>query len=115
MELVPYLSAVILVATIATILLAVISYTAFKVRDQRRPGSRDETPVFFRRYRLGDEETDRLESEPEVHRKIQAEWEQARLRLHTGRRQIQQRLSPAEERRLRALGYVRPPRARALE
>ena len=64
MELVPYLSAVILVATIATILLAVISYAAFKVRDQRRPAGRDDAPVFFRRYRLGDEEGDGEESGP---------------------------------------------------
>ena len=37
MDLVPYLSAVILVATIATILLAIGSYAAFKLRDKRKP------------------------------------------------------------------------------
>ncbi len=56
MDLVPYLSAVILVATIATILLSVISYAAFKMRDKRRPKSQGEKPVFFRRYQPGDED-----------------------------------------------------------
>ena len=37
MDIVPYLSAVILVTTIATILLAVLSYAAFKLRDKRKP------------------------------------------------------------------------------
>ena len=37
MDIVPYLSAVILVATIATILLAILSYAAFKLRDKRKP------------------------------------------------------------------------------
>ena len=50
MDLVPYLSAVILVATIATILLAVLSYAAFKLRDKRKPKSSGEAPVFFHRY-----------------------------------------------------------------
>jgi len=53
MDLVPYLSAVILVTTIATILLAVLSYAAFKLRDKRRPRASDQTPVFFHRYRPG--------------------------------------------------------------
>jgi hypothetical protein len=51
-DLVPYLSAVILVATIATILLAVGSYAAFKLRDKRKPKARaGPAPVFFHRYR----------------------------------------------------------------
>lgn len=54
MDLVPYLSAVILVSTIATILLAVLSYAAFKMRDKRKPRASAATPVFFRRYRLDD-------------------------------------------------------------
>jgi hypothetical protein len=54
-DLVPYLSAVILVATIATILLAVGSYAAFKLRDKRKPKAREKPPVFFRRYRLEEE------------------------------------------------------------
>lgn len=49
MDLVPYLSAVILISTIATIVLAVLSYAAFKLRDKRRPKGSD-TPVFFRVY-----------------------------------------------------------------
>lgn len=58
MDLVPYLSAVILVSTIATILLAVLSYAAFKLRDKRRPKGNVEAPVFFHRYRPGDGEED---------------------------------------------------------
>jgi hypothetical protein len=49
-DIVPYLSAVILVATIATILLAVLSYAAFKLRDKRKPKGSDEKPHFFNRY-----------------------------------------------------------------
>jgi hypothetical protein len=55
MDLLPYLSAVILIATIATLLLAVFSYAAFKLRNSRRPKVSDQTPVFFHRYRLEDE------------------------------------------------------------
>jgi hypothetical protein len=52
MDLIPYLSAVILVSTVATILLAVLSYAAFKLRDKRRPKkSEGEGPAFFHRYR----------------------------------------------------------------
>ncbi len=52
MDLVPYLSAVILVATIATILLAIGSYAAFKLRDKRKPKAQQgPPPVFFHRYR----------------------------------------------------------------
>ena len=52
MDVVPYLSAVILIATIATILLAVLSYAAFKLRDRRKPKSASEGPVFFHAYTL---------------------------------------------------------------
>jgi hypothetical protein len=55
-DLVPYLSAVILVSTIATILLAVLSYAAFKLRDKRRPKGNTEAPVFFHRFRIDDGE-----------------------------------------------------------
>ena len=52
MDLVPYLSAVILVATIATIPLAIGSYAAFKLRDKRKPRAQaGPPPVFFHRYR----------------------------------------------------------------
>jgi hypothetical protein len=55
MDVVPYLSAVILISTIATIALAVFSYAAFKLRDKRRPKSKTgDAPVFFHRYRPGD-------------------------------------------------------------
>ena len=58
MDLIPYLSAVILISTVATILLAVISYAAFKLRDKRRPKSDPEdVPQFFHRYRTGTELT----------------------------------------------------------
>jgi hypothetical protein len=51
-DLIPYLSAVILISTVATVLLAVISYAAFKLRDKRRPkADPDDGPVFFHRYR----------------------------------------------------------------
>lgn len=56
MDLIPYLSAVILISTVATILLAVISYAAFKLRDKRRPRTDpDDVPQFFHRYRTGEE------------------------------------------------------------
>jgi hypothetical protein len=62
MDVVPYLSAVILISTIATIALAVLSYAAFKLRDKRRPKSKNSgAPVFFHRYRPADEAT----AEPE--------------------------------------------------
>jgi hypothetical protein len=53
MDVVPYLSAVILISTIATIFLAVLSYAAFKLRDKRRPKAKGgaDGPVYFRRYR----------------------------------------------------------------
>ncbi len=54
MDLIPYLSTIILIATIATILLAFVSYGALKLRDRRRPRASDTTPVFFRQYRLED-------------------------------------------------------------
>ncbi len=56
MEIVPYLSAVILIATIATIVLALLSYVAFKLRDRRRPGKKAQNPVFFRCFELDDPE-----------------------------------------------------------
>ncbi len=58
MDLVPYLSAVILISTIATILLAVVSYAAFKLRDKRRPKAQSEAPVFFHRFQFEEEEHD---------------------------------------------------------
>jgi hypothetical protein len=53
MDVVPYLSAVILISTIATIFLAVLSYAAFKLRDRRRPKAKKGSgePVYFQRYR----------------------------------------------------------------
>jgi hypothetical protein len=42
---------VILIATIATLLLATFSYAAFKLRNKRRPRAAQREPVFFRRYR----------------------------------------------------------------
>ena len=58
MDLVPYLSAVILIATIATLLLATFSYAAFKLRNKRRPRATRHEPVFFRRYRPEDAPAD---------------------------------------------------------
>jgi hypothetical protein len=54
MDMVPFLSAVIVVATIATIILAIFSYAAFKVRNRRRPAKMEERPEFFRRFEFGD-------------------------------------------------------------
>lgn len=58
MDLVPYLSAVILIATIATIVLAIFSYAAFKLRDKRKPRKQPPAPVFFQRYRVERSERD---------------------------------------------------------
>ena len=56
MDVVPYLSAVILISTIATIFLAVLSYAAFKMRDKRRPKAKGgaAAPVYFHRYKPRD-------------------------------------------------------------
>ena len=50
MELIPYLSAVIFIATIATVVLATLSYAAFKLRNRRKPKSNAARPVYFRRF-----------------------------------------------------------------
>ena len=64
MDLVPYLSAVILVATIATILLAIGSYGAFKLRDKRKPKQQQgPAPVFFHRYRPEEPEAEPANAE----------------------------------------------------
>lgn len=69
MDVVPYLSAVILISTIATIFLAVLSYAAFKLRDKRRPKAKkgSSEPVYFHRYRrrAGNEE-ESTEADPEA-------------------------------------------------
>jgi hypothetical protein len=64
LRLVPCLSAVILVATIATILLAIGSYVAFKLRDKRRPRGQAERPVFFHRCRIEDDEATAARRKP---------------------------------------------------
>ncbi len=69
MDVVPYLSAVILISTIATIFLAVLSYAAFKLRDRRRPKPKKggSEPVFFHRYRKASEsEGESAEGDPEA-------------------------------------------------
>ena len=57
MDVVPYLSAVILISTIATIFLAVLSYAAFKLRDKRKPKAKKGAaqPVYFHRYKPREE------------------------------------------------------------
>lgn len=55
MELIPFFSTAILVATIASIVLAITSYAAYKARERRRPNrdfpSREIREVaFFHRY-----------------------------------------------------------------
>jgi len=69
MDVVPYLSAVILISTIATIFLAVLSYAAFKLRDRRRPKAKKGSaePVYFHRYRTRSEAEDTsAEGDPEA-------------------------------------------------
>jgi hypothetical protein len=54
MDIVTVLSTVILTATLATLILAVGSYTAFKVRERRQPtraSANGATKTFFTRYR----------------------------------------------------------------
>lgn len=67
MDVVPYLSAIILISTIATIFLAVLSYAAFKIRDKRKPKAKKGAaqPVYFHRYRKSAPEGD-AEGEPEA-------------------------------------------------
>jgi len=68
MDVVPYLSAVILISTIATIFLAVLSYAAFKLRDKRRPKAKGglDAPVYFHRYKpRADAEPEATGAEPE--------------------------------------------------
>lgn len=65
MDVVPYLSAVILISTIATIFLAVLSYAAFKMRDKRKPKAKtNAAPVYFHRYKPSGEAG--AESDPEA-------------------------------------------------
>ena len=66
MDLVPYLSTLILIATMATILFAVLSYGVFKLRDRRRPKSSGTGPVFFREFVL--EESPATEDDGETPR-----------------------------------------------
>ena len=41
---------------LSTILLAIGSYAAFKLRDKRKPKGQTDVPVFFQRYRIEDDE-----------------------------------------------------------
>lgn len=50
MDLIPVLSSVIVLATIATVILALLSYVAFKLRDRKGKKTGPMNPVFFRRY-----------------------------------------------------------------
>jgi uncharacterized membrane protein len=49
MDIVPILSAVVLTATLATLVLGVLSYVAFRARDRRRPAANART-VATRRF-----------------------------------------------------------------
>jgi len=55
MELIPVLSTIILIATLATLVLALLSYVAFRARERRRPraagGEAAAEKTFFVRYR----------------------------------------------------------------
>lgn len=67
MELIPFFSTAVMIATVASIVLAIASYAAYKARGRRRP-NRDFDPeelrkvVFFHRYDPGASRgaTDRL-------------------------------------------------------
>lgn len=52
MDIVPLLSTIILISTLVTIVLSVVSYVAFKIRERRRPWVKGAgQPVsFFTRY-----------------------------------------------------------------
>lgn len=52
MDIIPILSTIILVSTLVTLVLAVGSYFAYRVRESRRPKSPSQLPkpVFFRKY-----------------------------------------------------------------
>lgn len=63
MELIPYLATIILTATIATILLALVSYWAFKWRERRRPIQDEPEDEFFSRYYLPPDSARRFEDE----------------------------------------------------
>jgi len=66
MDIVPYLSAVILISTIATIFLAVLSYAAFKMRDKRKPKAKaGAAPVYFHRYKPRGDASDAPDGAPE--------------------------------------------------
>jgi len=56
MEIIPILSTVLLGATIVTILFALFSYLAYRVRERKRPAAASAAqgaePRFFRRYQL---------------------------------------------------------------
>jgi hypothetical protein len=62
MDLIPYLSAIILIATITTIVLATFSYAAFKLRNKRKPKQSNERPVYFHRIVIDDEQVPEAES-----------------------------------------------------
>lgn len=55
MDIVPILSAIVLTATLATLILGVLSYVAFRARERRRPTTetrRAESRRFLVRYTL---------------------------------------------------------------
>jgi hypothetical protein len=59
MDLIPFFSTAILIATIASIILAVSSYAAYKLRERRRPNrnfpeGEVREAVFFHRYEPGE-------------------------------------------------------------
>jgi hypothetical protein len=57
MDLVPVLATIVVIATLATLILGVLSYVAFRAREQRRPrhGGPDPGKRFLVRYTLPDE------------------------------------------------------------
>ncbi len=74
MDIITVLSFAIFIATVVTIVMAAISYAAFKIRDWRRPNGQRESPrgqdpgaddtLFFRKYVLPVEESQDHETRP---------------------------------------------------
>jgi amino acid transporter len=49
-DLVPVLATVVVIATLATLILGLLSYVAFRARERRRPDARPDDPVAQRRF-----------------------------------------------------------------
>ena len=69
MDLIPFFSTVILVATIASIILAITSYLAYKARERRNPNrefneAEKRDAVFYHRYQPPESQATGTDGEP---------------------------------------------------